>query len=52
MVPGKKQAILCQFIFNIFLNQGMVVRRHEDMEEDIEEVSNWSSIDKQHFFCN
>ena len=41
-----------QLIFNIFLNQGMLVRRREDMEEDIEEVSNWSSIDKQHFFCN
>ena len=41
-----------QFIFNIFLNQGIVMRRHEDMEEDIEEVSNWNSIDEQHFFCN
>ena len=41
-----------QLIFNIFLNQGMLVRRREDMKEDIEEVSNWSSIDKQHFFCN
>ena len=41
-----------QLIFNNFLNQGIVMRRHEDMEEDIEEVSNWNCIDKQHFFCN
>ena len=38
-----------QLIFNIFLDQGMVVRRQEDMDEDIEEVSNWTSIDKQQF---
>ena len=37
-----------QLIFNI-LNQGMIVRRYEEMEGDIEKVSNWNSIDEQHF---
>ena len=35
-----------QLIFNILLDQAMVVRRHGEIDEDIEKVSYWTSIGK------